>query len=170
MLKRCAIFSNLRNQSFQHKSKQVVHSTVKMSFIPAPSDLLANEVVSEGLGAGDALGGVDGEQLVQQVLELRHFAELVLRHAVMGQHVCKHVLDGVDGRQHGHFLPLSDLVHLVMQEVVGSVKVLFLEHAFADHLVRDATLVVHNSFKHVIVGCASKQYLACVQLVQSTPH
>lgn len=68
------------------------------------SDLLLDEGVLQGLVDADALGRVQHQGAVQQVLQLHHLLPLVLRQPLATDHVHQEVFGGVDGAHHRHLL------------------------------------------------------------------
>lgn len=68
------------------------------------SDLLLDEGVLQGLVDADALGRVQHQGAVQQVLELHHLLPLVLWQPLAADHVHQEVFGGVDGAHHRHLL------------------------------------------------------------------
>lgn len=72
--------------------------------ISVHSYFLCNKRVGQRWVDRDPLGGIQGQQFVQQVLQLGDFAKLVFRQPAVGHHVCQHVFCCIDGRDAGHLL------------------------------------------------------------------
>ena len=129
-----------------------------------------DERMRHDLFDGDALGRVDLQYLVEQVLELQHLlvglADKVLVGDQLGQNVARrrHV------RQQRHFLVLGDLVHLAINEVAIGVEVFVFESRSLDELVRHLAAQVHEQLDHVVVRLAREHDLARVQLEQCHGH
>lgn len=66
------------------------------------SDLLLDERVLQSLVDADALGRVQHQGAVQQVLQLHHLLPLVLRQPLAPDHVGQQVFGGVHGAHHRH--------------------------------------------------------------------
>ncbi len=63
-----------------------------------------DERVRERSVDGDAFAGVEDEHVLQQVLQLPHFAHLIFGEALVADQVGQQVLGRVDGRQNRHFV------------------------------------------------------------------
>lgn len=68
------------------------------------SDLLLDKGVLQSLVDTDALGWVQHQRSIQQVLQLHYLLPLVLRQPLASYHVCQQVFGGVDGAHHCHLL------------------------------------------------------------------
>lgn len=68
------------------------------------SDLLLDKGVLQSLVDTDALGWVQHQRSIQQVLQLHYLLPLILRQPLASYHVCQQVFGGVDGAHHCHLL------------------------------------------------------------------
>lgn len=70
-------------------------------------DLLLDERVLQSLVDADALGRVQHQGAIQQVLQLHHLLPLVLGQSLASDHVRQQVFGGVDGAHHRHLLLMA---------------------------------------------------------------
>lgn len=85
---------------------------------------------------GNSLRRIQRKHLVQQILQLAHFTNLVVRQILAGNQLLLQVPVRFDHRHDDDFFPLRNLVDLVRQEVAVLIEMLILKLAFPYDLVR----------------------------------
>ena len=70
------------------------------------SDFLLNEGMKEAFVDGDPFAGVENEDFVEEILELRHFASHVVRQSLLParEQLRRQIASGLDHRQRRNFL------------------------------------------------------------------
>lgn len=84
----------------------------------------------------NSLRRIQGEHLVQQILQLGHLSDLVVREVLASNQLLLQVSVRFDHRHDDDFFPLRNLVYLVRQEVAVLIEMLILKLSFPYDLVR----------------------------------
>ena len=108
-----------------------------------PLHSLLDKRVGQSVVDGEPLRRIQDEDLLEEVLELRDFAELIFRHPLSTDHVRQQVLAWTDRTHHGHFLLHTVCYQLATTSHTNNKKEICLQHtanyAFTDHTVKSTS-------------------------------